>query len=72
MDEKAKVLAQALLDAGRTSYIETYTVEGTDDRIVVIVQRVDAKRERALREVTKAVAGPWGEPCPCCSGTGRI
>jgi len=72
MEEKAKALAQALLDQGETSYEQVYTVKGTNDRIVVVVRRVDEKRAVLLRKATKAIAGPWGEPCPCCNGTGRI
>ena len=72
MDEKAKELAQALINSGKKSYIEIFTLERSEDRILVIVQRTDKERVSRLTEVVKAVSGPWGEPCPCCNGSGRM
>ncbi len=72
MEENARQLAQDLVSEGKRSYIETFTIKDTEEKIVVIVQRVDKKRAVHLTEVTKAVSGPWGEACSCCNGSGRV
>jgi len=81
MDELARKLAQELLDSGKDLYREQYPVtrnqQKTEEVIVVIAIKTDRRGEQILKEMaehfeTKAVAGPKGNVCPVCNGTGRI
>lgn len=81
MEELAKKLAQELLNSEKDLFREQYSVTRKEQRtgevIVVIAVKTDQRGEQILKEMadhfeTKAVAGPKGNVCPVCNGTGRI
>lgn len=72
MNEQARAVAQKLVDEGKRESVHSFTVDGnTNDVIVVIVRRTTQEGERSLKRFTEIIAGPVGNICLCCSGTGR-
>ena len=81
-DELAKELAQGLIDSSEKRYQKVFIVtrqdEPVDDQVVVVIavqtNRNGAAMSRKLSEplVIKAVAGPSGQICPVCNGTGKV
>lgn len=76
MDATAKALAQALLDSGQRKFVASYTGGGMAQGQVIVVMAVQTTQKgeetvERLSESIKAMPYPYGEPCPCCKGTGR-
>ena len=82
MEDEAKKLVQALIEAGKDEYHNTYYLtnqkgERTGKYVFVMVVKTDEEGKERLKEVTefsvhKAVAGPKGVPCPLCGGSGKV
>ena len=76
MDDKAKALAQALLDSNKTSEYFEFNVNGSTDRVIVTVVRTNQERiQKGIRILAERASVSFygsGSQCPTCSGTGRI
>ncbi len=78
MDEQSKALAIALRASSESIHVMRW--DWNDGyRVQVIAMRSDRpededlrKAAETIRECTKAIAGPSGQPCPLCGGTGKI
>jgi adenosylmethionine-8-amino-7-oxononanoate aminotransferase len=80
-DTSARELAEELLKSTETSFSKTFTItnqgQESSEVIVVIAIQTNKRDGESLKKlsesiITKAVAGPYGRPCPMCSGTGKI
>ena len=76
-DDNVKKLAQELYNSGDKNFSKTFTIPESDDVIVVIAVRTNKRGEETIKKLSegiirKAVAGPSGQPCPACGGSGRI
>jgi len=76
-DATVKNLAQEFLSSGETSFSKTFTISESDDVIVFIAIRKNKRGRELVKRfsesiITKAVAGPYGQPCPMCNGSGKI
>ncbi len=76
-DDNVKKLAQELYNSGDKSFSKTFTIPESDDVIVVIAVRTSRRGEESMKKfsesiIRKAVAGPSGQPCPLCGGSGKI
>jgi len=79
MKEIARQLVNKLLESEEKEYHIVYNItnqkgEPTGKKVMVLVVNTTPEKIESLKEfaIHKAVAGPKGEPCPHCNGTGRI
>lgn len=82
MKDAARQLSQALIDAGKDEYTETYSITDTSDEVVVTAIKLHKMRAQALRNtlmsfidtpgVLISTPGAPGNQCPTCNGSGRI
>lgn len=72
MNEKAKDLAQALVNSEKQEYTQTFTVGGDEDDVIVInVTRTNRRIEKSIKRFHEVVLMPSGSVCGCCNGSGR-
>jgi len=76
MDDEAKQLAKALFDNKESLYTQVYTVPDAEgDRILIIAMRTKRSRvatvQKSMVRLNEVVAGPFGDICSCCNGTGK-
>ena len=80
MEKEAEQLVNALLASGKKEYQISFELKQketfSDEKYIVPVLKTNSQGEKAIKEFTiniqKAVAGPKGNTCPVCGGTGRI
>jgi hypothetical protein len=75
-DDNVKKLAQELVNSGEKSFSKTFTLSESDDVVVVIAIRTSRNDGESMKKfsesiIRKAVAGPSGQPCPLCGGSGK-
>lgn len=76
MQKESLALANALLTANKTSSVETFTVKGSTDVVIVVARRVKSTEAKTITENINKSANykdsgqevsflpPGG--CPCC------
>ena len=78
MDEdNVKKLAQELVNSSEKSFSKTFTISESEDVVIVIAIRTSKREGESIKKfsesiIRKAVAGPAGQPCPLCGGSGKI
>ena len=77
MEQKAKDLAQELLDSNQDTFVTSFSIkqnnEVTSEEIVVIVKRIKKSIVHNFKEAMKRyIPSASGNQCPTCRGTGRI
>lgn len=74
LEQKARELAEGLLQSGKSEERREFNVKDSTDTVIVTVFRRRATRE--MREGkfsdTTVSAHPPGARCPTCGGTGRV
>jgi hypothetical protein len=73
LTSKAKALAQQLVTDGESLHEDEFSIENSNDKIVVVAIRVRQSTDVAAIKsfATKMATQPYGKPCSCCSGSGR-
>lgn len=75
--DKARELAQTMVNQGASLVDDSWGIEDTDDAIIVIAMRLPKKSEKRLRANYKSIPDliatlPSGNTCPTCGGSGKV